>query len=256
MTVLVGTSGFAFKEWKGPFYPDDLKDEAMLGFYSSRYPTVEINNTFYRLPKEHVLQDWAAQVPDTFTFAIKASQRITHFARLKPEAASALDFLLRNTATLGARLGPILFQLPPNLQKDLPRLQAFLALLPSDRRFTVEFRHESWFDEDVFAALRARDIALCIAEAEDIRCPNVSTASWGYLRLHRQDYDDTMLAEWQERVSARSWSDAYVFFKHDYIDGSGPLAVERFVKMVASAPTGVRAADATLPSAERLTVEA
>lgn len=247
MTVLVGTSGFAFKEWKGPFYPEDLKDDAMLGFYSGRYQTVEINNTFYRLPKQHVLQDWASEVPDGFTFSIKASQRITHYARLKPDSASALAFLLENTSTLGGKLGPILFQLPPNMQKNLDRLQGFLALLPSDRRFTIEFRHESWFDEAVFAALRAHDIALCVSESAEFTGVNVATASWGYLRLHRQDYTDGMLAEWQDRVAAQPWTDTYVFFKHDYIDGAGPLAVERFTKMVTAGPV-VRAADASLPS--------
>ena len=246
MNVLVGTSGFAFKEWKGPFYPEDLKDDAMLGFYSGRYPTVEINNPFYRLPKERVLQDWASQVPDAFTFSIKASQRITHYARLKPDSASALEFLLKNTATLGGKLGPILFQLPPNMQKNLERLLGFLALLPRDRRFTIEFRHESWFDEDVFTALRDHDIALCVSESEEFTGVNVATASWGYLRLHRQDYNDAMLAEWQERVAAQSWTDAYVFFKHDYIDGSGPLAVERFVEMIGADARGVRAAEANL----------
>jgi uncharacterized protein YecE (DUF72 family) len=248
MTVRVGTSGFAFKEWKGPFYPEDLKDDGMLGYYASRYPTVEINNTFYRLPKEHVLQDWASQVDDRFTFSIKASQRITHYARLKPESASALEFLLKNTATLGTRLGPILFQLPPNLQKNVERLRDFLALLPAERRFTIEFRHESWFDEDVFAELRSRDVALCVAESDEFRCPNVATASWGYLRLHRQDYTDPMLADWQKTVAAHSWNDAYVFFKHDYIDGAGPLAVERFTSLVGPAPSVVKASDAVLPS--------
>jgi uncharacterized protein YecE (DUF72 family) len=248
MNVLVGTSGFAFKEWKGPFYPEDLKDEAMLGYYSGRYPTVEINNTFYRLPKEHVLQDWASQVPESFSFSIKASQRITHYARLKPESASALGFLLKNTSTLGNRLGPILFQLPPNMQKNLERLQGFLALLPCDRRFTIEFRHESWFDEDVFSLLRDHDIALCGSESEEFTGVNVATASWGYLRLHRQDYNDDMLAAWQQRVATQSWKDAYVFFKHDYIDGSGPLAVERFVEMIGAGVPRVRAAEANLSS--------
>jgi uncharacterized protein YecE (DUF72 family) len=248
MNVMVGTSGFAFKEWKGPFYPSDLKNDAMLGYYASRYPTVEINNTFYRLPKEHVLADWASQVHDQFTFSIKASQRITHYARLKAGAADALGFLLKNTEALGARLGPILFQLPPNLQKDIDRLRAFLELLPAERRFTIEFRHESWFDDEVFSALRERDVALCVAESEEFQGVNVATATWGYLRLHRQDYTDEMLAEWQRSLAAHSWKDAYVFFKHDYIDGAGPLAVERFMKMVGSAPAAVRASDAVLPS--------
>jgi len=256
MNTLVGTSGFAFKEWKGPFYPSGLKDDAMLGYYSGRYPTVEINNTFYRLPKEHVLLDWASQVPDQFTFAIKASQRITHYARLKAGAADALGFLLKNTASLGDRLGPILFQLPPNLHKDSNRLRAFVALLPADRRFTIEFRHESWFDEETFDALRARDIALCVSESADVVCPRVATASWGYLRLHRQDYTDPMLAEWQQYVAAQPWKDTYVFFKHDYIDGAGPLAVERFVEMIGSTPPLVRAVDAVLPSAVAAPVRA
>jgi uncharacterized protein YecE (DUF72 family) len=248
MTVLVGTSGFAFKEWKGPFYPEDLKDDAMLGFYSGRYPTVEINNTFYRLPREHVLQGWASQVPDGFTFSIKASQRITHHARLKTDASSALEFLLKSTSTLGSKLGPILFQLPPNMEKNLERLQGFLALLPRDRRFTMEFRHESWFDEAIFAELRNHDIALCVSESEEFTGVSVSTASWGYLRLHRQDYTDAMLAEWRARVAAQSWRDAYVFFKHDFIDGSGPLAVEQFTNMMAADIAAVKASSARLPA--------
>src|SRR5262245_732536 len=167
MILKAGTSGFAFKEWKGSFYPSDLKDDGMLGFYASKFPVVEINNTFYRLPKESVIQSWGEQVPDSFTFAIKASQRITHFARLKPEAASALEYLLKTTGTLGAKLGPILFQLPPNMKKDTERLAAFLKLLPSDRRFTIEFRHESWFEEDVYAVLRDHDIPMCVIEQPD-----------------------------------------------------------------------------------------
>jgi uncharacterized protein YecE (DUF72 family) len=247
MNVQVGTSGFAFKEWKGPFYPDDLKDDAMLGYYAGRYPTVEINNTFYRLPKEHVLQEWASRVPDGFTFSIKASQRITHYARLKTDAASTLEFLLRNTSTLGGKLGPILFQLPPNMEKNADRLRAFLDLLPRDRRFTIEFRHASWFDGEIFDALRSRDVALCVAESEEFTGVNVSTASWGYMRLHRQDYTDAMLSEWQGRLAAHDWKDAYVFFKHDYIDGAGPLAVERFVNMIGGGRPAVRAAEASLP---------
>ena len=231
MKLHAGTSGFAFKEWKGSFYPNDLKDEGMLGFYASKFPTVEINNTFYRLPKEHVLVEWASQVPEPFTFSIKASQRITHHARLKPECASAVEFLLKNTSSLGGRLGPILFQLPPNLKKDLPRLRAFLATLPADRRYTVEFRHETWFDDEVFEALRERDIPLCITEQPDFASPIVATASWGYARLHRFDYDDAALAAWADRIAALPWSEAYVYFKHDEGVGSGPPAVDAFVRL-------------------------
>jgi uncharacterized protein YecE (DUF72 family) len=230
MKLLAGTSGYAFKEWKGPFYPEKMKDAEMLAFYASKFPTVEINNTFYRLPKENVLMEWAAQVPEQFTFAIKASQRITHHARLKEESFDTVDFLLKNTAALGGRLGPILFQLPPNLKKDVERLRLFVARLPADRRYTVEFRHESWFDDDVFAALREHNVAFCVSEQPDFKTPVVSTADWGYLRLHRLDYDDPMLVEWSKLVKAQAWSDAYVFFKHDEGVGSGPPAVTSFVK--------------------------
>jgi uncharacterized protein YecE (DUF72 family) len=225
---LVGTSGFAFKEWKGVFYPNDLKNDAMLGFYAGRYPTVEINNTFYKLPREEQLAAWAAQVPESFTFTIKASRRITHFGRLKPETSSALGFLLQNTATLGARLGPILFQCPADFKKDIERLRAFLALLPNERRFTMEFRHESWFADEVFVELQARNVALCICEQEDFRSPTISTADWGYLRLHRLDYAQPALSEWRQFVAQQPWKEVFVFFKHDHADGSGPPAVEKF----------------------------
>jgi uncharacterized protein YecE (DUF72 family) len=229
MRLLAGTSGYAFKEWKGPFYPEKMKDAEMLGFYAGKFPTVEINNTFYRLPKESVLQEWASQVPEQFTFAIKASQRITHHARLKPESFDTVDYLLRNTAALGGRLGPILFQLPPNLKKDVDRLRAFVERLPKDRRYTVEFRHESWFEDDVFAALREHNIAFCVSEQTDFKTPVVSTADWGYLRLHRFDYDAAMLADWAKAVQSQAWSDAYVIFKHDEGVGSGPPAVSAFI---------------------------
>ena len=230
MRILAGTSGYAFKEWKGNFYPADLKDDGFLGYYASKFPAVEINNTFYRLPKENVLLEWASQVPQTFTFALKASQRITHHARLKEECADTVDFLLRNTATLGDRLGPILFQLPPNLKKDANRFRGFIGLLPSDRRYVFEFRHESWFDDEVYDAMRERDIAMCVAEQDEFRCPVVSTASWGYLRLHKLDYQAAELTEWAKCVTGQQWKEAYVFFKHDETEngGSGPPAVGTF----------------------------
>lgn len=232
MHCRVGTSGFAFKEWKGSFYPKGMKDDGMLGYYAGRFPAVEINNTFYRLPKEEVLHGWAEQVPEPFSFAIKASQKITHFARLKPEAASSVEYLLRSTATLGSRLGPVLFQLPPNLKKDADRLRDFLALLPADRRYTIEFRHESWFEDDVYQLLRDRDIAMCVIEQPDFASPVVATASWGYVRLHRFDYDSAMHGAWAKRIHDQGWNDAYVFFKHDEGVGSGPPAVDAFIKVL------------------------
>ena len=230
MKLRAGTSGYAFKEWKGNFYPAGLKDDGMLGYYAGKFPTVEINNTFYRLPKQNVLLDWAAQVPEPFTFAIKASQRITHHARLKPESVDAVEFLMRNIGSLGSRLGPVLFQLPPNLKKDLDRLRVFLDTLPFERRFTIEFRHESWFEDDVFDVLRARDVALCITEQPEFASPVVATASWGYARLHKVDYDEAGLVSWAGKLKSLPWKDAYVFFKHDEGDGSGPPAVGTFTR--------------------------
>ncbi len=229
MKLLAGTSGYSFKEWKGSFYPKHIKADGMLNFYATKFPTIEINNTFYRLPKEKVLLEWASQVPDDFTFAIKASQRITHYTRLKAESQSLVEFLLKNTAVLEGRLGPILFQLPPNLKKDIERLKNFVGFLPEGRRYVFEFREEGWFDEDVFAVLRDRDIAMCVAEKAEFKCPVVCTASWGYLRLHKLDYDKAALEEWAKCVSAQGWTDAYVYFKHDEGAGSGPPAVESFI---------------------------
>jgi uncharacterized protein YecE (DUF72 family) len=230
MQLRAGTSGFAFKEWKGSFYPEKMKDAEMLSFYATKFPVVEINNTFYRLPRESVLVEWASQVPEDFTFSIKASQNITHFTRLKPESYDNADYLLKTTASLGQKLGPILFQLPPNLKLDLDRLNAFFDRLPKDRRYTVEFRHESWFDDATFAALRNHNVAMCAIEQEDFKSPFVSTADWGYLRLHRFDYDEPMLNEWAKLVKSQEWTDAYVVFKHDEGVGSGPPAVGAFIK--------------------------
>ena len=236
MRILAGTSGYAFKEWKGPFYPEDLKDAGMLGFYASKFPTVEINNTFYQMPKEKTLLDWAAKVPEQFSFAMKASQRITHFQRLKPESVELVEYLVRTAAVLGTRLGPILFQLPPNMKKDFERLVAFLGKLPKGPRYVIEFRHESWFGDDVFGALRDHDVAMGVIEQEDFSSPVQPTATWGYLRLHRFDYDASMLSAWVSRIRENGWSEAYVFFKHDHIPdsaGSGPLAVQAFERACA-----------------------
>jgi uncharacterized protein YecE (DUF72 family) len=225
-----GTSGFAFKEWKGPFYPEKMKDAEMLGFYSTKFPTVEINNTFYRLPKEELLAHWAEQVPDDFSFSIKASQRITHFTRLKEESIAPTEYLMKTVGVMGAKLGPILFQLPPNMKKDVERLNAFLDRLPKERRYTVEFRHDSWFEPDTFDALRNHNVAMCAIEQPDFKSPFVSTADWGYVRLHRFDYDEPMLATWAKDIKAQNWTDAYVVFKHDEGAGSGPPAVGAFIK--------------------------
>jgi len=227
MRVLTGTSGYAYKEWKGTFYPADLKPDDMLGYYAGRFPAVEINNTFYRMPSEKLLAGWSGQVPDGFTFVLKASQKITHFKRLK-DAADELGYFLRTASVLGPKLGPTLFQLPPNFKKDLPRLRQFLELLPRRWRAAFEFRHSSWFDDEVFETLRGREAALCIADTgEEGDPPAVATAGWGYLRLRREEYATPDLERWVERLARQPWAEAYVFFKHEEA-GAGPRLARRF----------------------------
>ena len=234
MRVLTGTSGFSYKEWKGSFYPEDLPADAMLRYYAERLPAVEINNTFYRMPKAELLAGWAEEVPDGFRFVLKAAQRITHFKRLK-DVSEEVGYFLRVAATLGDRLGPILFQLPPNLKKDLPRLSEFLDLLPAATRAALEFRHASWFEDDVFEALRSRGAALCVAEDEELAAPLVATAGWGYLRLRRPDYGEAEVQAWADRVRTQAWEEAYVFFKHEDA-GTGPRLASRMLSLFASSP--------------------
>lgn len=230
MNILVGTSGFSFKEWKGSFYPEKLPEKEMLHYYAEHFRTVEINNTFYRMPKTAVLKTWAETVPAGFRFVLKASQRITHYQKLK-DCDEKVAYLLEVSAALGDRLGPLLFQLPTALRKDAPRLRAFLELLPRGRRAALEFRHESWFDEEIYELLRAHDAALCIAEAEEgVEVPFVATASWGYLRLRRPDYTDKELQAWAKRVQSQDWSDAFVFFKHED-QGLGPKLAASFIRL-------------------------
>lgn len=232
MNLYVGTSGYSYKEWKGTFYPEDLPDKQMLRYYGERFRSVEINNTFYRMPKAAMLEGWAAEVPEHFKFVIKAPQQITHIKRLKG-AENSVAYLLEVAAVLKERLGPLLFQLPPHLKKDAARLRDFLGLLPAERRAAFEFRHPSWFDDEVFGLLRERRVALCIAEAEDgVEVPFVSTADWGYLRLRRPDYGDPELKAWVERVRQPGWQDAFIFFKHED-EGKGPQMAKRFLELTA-----------------------
>jgi len=233
MRALIGTSGFSYKEWKGSFYPEDLPASEMLRYYAGQLPAVEINNTFYRMPKAEVLAKWAEQVPDGFTFALKASQRITHQKRLK-DAADSVEFFFGVATTLGDRLGPMLFQLPPSFKKDLPRLEDFLSILPPACRAAFEFRHASWFGDDVFGALQKRGAALCVAEDEELATPMAATTGWGYLRLRRQDYAEQDLAVWARRIREQSWSEAYVFFKHEE-EGTGPRLARQLAGIFESA---------------------
>ncbi|MEO8877581.1 MAG: DUF72 domain-containing protein, partial [Polyangiaceae bacterium] len=200
MKVFVGTSGFGYKEWRPDFYPADLKDADFLGFYATKMPVVEINSTFYRFPSKGMLAGWAPQVPDGFKFAIKVPARITHQARLKG-ASEAIATLFENVMSLGPKLGPVVFGLPPNFPKDLTKLADAIANIPEGVRVTFEFRHPSWQDDEVLAVLRAKGVALCLAEkdetvaSDNLSAPLVSTADWGYLRLRRSDYGDAELAD-------------------------------------------------------------
>lgn len=230
MRILAGTSGWSFKEWKGGFYPKGLPDDQMLPAYADRLPTVEVNNTFYRMPKEKLLLEWADAVPEGFRFSVKASQRITHHARLR-DVGENLQYFLRVCSSLGEKRGPSLFQLPPNLKADLPLLNDFLALLPKGWRATMEFRHPTWFTDAVYEALKAKDVALTIAEQDDFEVPVVATASWGYLRLHRSTYDAERLSAWARQIKAQPWQEAFVYFKHEG-EGSGPEVAEEFGKLL------------------------
>lgn len=232
MHVLVGTSGFAYKEWKGPFYPEGLKNADMLRYYAQQLPTVEINNTFYRMPRTSMLEKWSGTVPEHFQFVLKASQRITHHARLK-DADDQVLFLFEQAAVLGSKLGPVLFQLPPNLKKDVERLRSFLRALPAGKRVAFEFRHASWQDEEVHDTLREHGAALCIADFEDSDedTPLVATCDLGYLRLRAADYDDDALKRWAERIQSQPWSQAYVFFKHED-EGAAPRLAARLTELL------------------------
>ena len=234
MNCYVGTSGYSYPEWKGIFYPAKTPAGQMLGYYGKHFRTVEINNTFYRPPTEPLLAAWAEQVPADFRFVLKAPQEITHVKRLAG-AGESVASLFAAAGVLKDRLGPVLFQLPPNFRKDVPLLRAFLAQLPPGARAAFEFRHQEWFCDAVFALLQERGAGLCVADADDeLEVPFVATAEWGYLRLRRADYDDTALATWAARLRAQIWCDAFVFFKHED-EGKGPRMARRFMELAASA---------------------
>jgi uncharacterized protein YecE (DUF72 family) len=233
MNFYVGTSGYSYPKWKGSFYPAKTPTKQMLSFYASRFRTVEINNTFYRPPAVSVLEAWAGQVPVDFRFVLKAPQEITHIRRLR-DTGELVSSLLEAAGTLKERLGPLLFQLPPNFKKDVPRLREFLTLLTPECRAALEFRHPSWFDDQVFELLRNHQTGLCVADAaDDLEVPFVATTDWGYLRLRRADYDDTALQSWAARIKTQVWRDCFVFFKHEDA-GIGPQLASRLLGMLSA----------------------
>ena len=227
MRVLVGTSGFSYREWKGSFYPKDVRPAGFLRYYASRLPTVEINNTFYEAPKAPLVKGWMGEVPDAFVFAVKAPRTITHSLKLAKAGRPTRAFV-KVVSRLGPRLGPLLFQLPPFFQKDVARLDAFLRAMPPGPRVTFEFRHASWFDDDVWATLRAHGAALCVAEGEELVTPLIATADWGYVRLRKDRYSPAALKKWALRLAEQPWKEAFVYIKHD--DGDAPGVATRLAR--------------------------
>ncbi len=226
--LYVGTSGYSYKEWKGSFYPEKLPAKDMLPYYAERLKTVELNNTFYRFPKRSAMESWKSQVPVDFRFSVKASQSITHFKRLKDAEDPTRD-MIENISALEDRLGVVLFQLPPNMKKDAERLDSFLQLLPPDIKATFEFRHPTWFDDEVLELLKRHNRALCVSDTDDLPANTIDkTADFGYLRLRRVQYGQAELKEWIEKIKKQKWKETFVFFKHED-EGTGPKLAAEFI---------------------------
>jgi uncharacterized protein YecE (DUF72 family) len=230
MTLYVGTSGYSYKEWKGSFYPEKIPAKDMLRYYSERLSTVEINATFYRMPQPSMLENWKEQVPGSFRFSLKAPQRITHFKRLK-ETDEETQYFLETASVLAEQLGVVLFQMPPNFKKDLPRLENFLTQLPMGTRAAFEFRHPTWFDDDVLDLLRSQNRPLVVSDTDDLPTTHIDkTADWGYLRLRRVQYSEENLVEWLGRIRSQGWKETFLFFKHEDA-GTGPRLAAQFLEL-------------------------
>ena len=235
MQAWVGTSGYNYPEWKGSFYPEKFPAAKMLPYYAERFTTVEINYTFYRVPNTKILSAWDQETPPGFRLTLKAPKRITHIAKLR-DCADLLEYFLKTAATLGPKLGAILFQLPPYFRKDLAVLDGFLKLLPAGTCAAFEFRHASWMDAEVFERLKAAGIALCVADSEKFSTPVEITASYGYFRLRDEGYTPEDLARWAGviRASTANLSDVFVYFKHEEA-GKGPQFARLLLEALAAA---------------------
>jgi uncharacterized protein YecE (DUF72 family) len=227
--IRVGTSGYNYEAWRGSFYPEDLSSKKMLSYYATQLSTVEINYSFYRKPTPKILQGWAAQVGPDFRFALKAWQRITHQKRLR-DCSEFVAAFVEAARTLGPQLAPVLYQLPPNLKADVPLLREFLLLLPRDLRAAFEFRHQSWFTDETWSALRDNGAALCIAESDEIPTPVIFTAPFAYFLLRRLDYGEAELKRWAQVVKSFS-GDAFVYFKHED-EARGPAFARQFLPIL------------------------
>ena len=234
--IWVGTSGYNYPEWKGSFYPANLAAGKMLPYYAARFPTVEINYTFYRMPTETIAAGWATQTPDPFTFTLKAPRRITHDSRLK-NCGPLVSAFCQVAGTLGVKLGALLFQLPPNLKKDLALFDAFLAELPPRVCAAFEFRHASWLDDEVFSRLAARNLALCIADSDKMSTPVTVTADYAYFRLRDEGYTPDDIKRWGDTVvrETESCREVFVYFKHED-EGKGPEFAHLLMQHLGLAP--------------------
>jgi uncharacterized protein YecE (DUF72 family) len=230
MKIHVGTSGFGHKEWKGIFYPEKISPHEMLHFYGERLNAVEINYTFYHMPTVAGLTEWAEQVPDDFTFSLKAPQIITHMKLLR-HVDEEIKYFFRTLALLGKKVGPTLFQLPGSFRAKPDVLEEFLTLIPDKMPCAFEFRSKSWFKREIFDLLRAKGCSLCIADMDEKPAGEIiSTAPWGYFRLRRADYTEADLAQWLERILAQNWERVFVFFKHEE-EAKGPELARRFQEL-------------------------
>jgi uncharacterized protein YecE (DUF72 family) len=228
--IYVGTSGYSYKEWKGSFYPEKISAKDMLSYYASRLHAVELNNTFYRMPQPSMIESWKAQVPENFRFSVKAPQSITHFRRLN-NAGPQTQLMLKTIAAFEDRLGAVIFRLPENMKNDLKRLEMFLKELPADTPAVFDFRHPSWFDDEVVDLLRSQKRVFCVSDIEELpESYTFKTADWGYVRLRRERYTKAELVKWIKRIKAQNWKDTYVFFKHED-EGTGPQLAARFIDL-------------------------
>jgi uncharacterized protein YecE (DUF72 family) len=229
MNLYVGTSGYSYKQWKGSFYPDNLSDKKMLHFYSEQFNTVEINNTFYRMPKKDVLETWKNEVSENFKFIIKAPKRITHTNKLAADDSS--QYFVNTASNLDEQLGVLLFQLPPYAKKDLNKLEEFINSLPGNIKAAFEFRSKSWFDDEVYDSLKKHNLALCISDTDEEPVKEIiSTADWGYFRLRKSDYNTAALKKWKKNILSEKWNEVYVLFKHED-EGKGPQYAKKFMEI-------------------------
>lgn len=232
MNLWIGTSGFQYTEWKGTFYPETMPTARMLPYYAERFSTTEINYSFHRIPSAKTIEGWYQATPEHFKFSLKAPQKVTHFAKLR-NCGDTMRYFHQVICDLEGKLGCVLFQLPPALKKDSALLSSFLADVPDGMRGAFEFRDSSWFHDETYQLLRSKNLALCIAESEKLATPIVATADYGYLRLRREDYQDTDIVKWADGIKAKAavWSDAFIYFKHEE-SGIGPKLAARMKELL------------------------